>query len=137
MFNVKHKTTRGIKASAAQSPCHFYPMQLLVGRNQTQILEGKSFRKKNSLEEDVNVFSAHKPGKQSVSHTQLWSIHLQVTGKRKDMGNTYQAEYQSALGCALSAWLKPTVKTHNQHSNPRGPLIFVSDYFALWETESQ
>lgn len=41
MFNVKHKTTGGIKASAAQSPCHFYPMQLLVGRNQTQILEGK------------------------------------------------------------------------------------------------
>lgn len=69
------------------------------------------------------------------SHPTL-SIHLQVIGKRKDMGSTYQAEYQTALGCALSAWLKPTVKTHNQDANPRGPLIFVSDYFVLWETST-
>lgn len=55
MFNVKHKTTEGIKASAAQSPCHFYPMQFLVGRNQTQILEGK----KKSLEENVMMYFPH------------------------------------------------------------------------------
>lgn len=38
--NVKHKTRRG-----SLCPCHFYPIQLLTGGNQAQILAGeKDFR---------------------------------------------------------------------------------------------
>lgn len=85
MLNVKHKTTGGIKASAAQSPCHFYPTQLLIGRNQTQILEGKRvLGEKKGLEEDVNVFSARKLGKQSISHTQLCSVPLFTSNWQKE-----------------------------------------------------
>lgn len=82
VFNVKHKTTGGIKASAAQSPCHFYLMQFLVGRNQTQILEGK--KKKQFGGKCNDVFSTRKLGKQSISHTQLWSALLFTRNWQKE-----------------------------------------------------
>lgn len=100
-------------------------MQFLIGRNQTQILEGEN----KSLEEDVNVFSTHKLGKQPISHTQLWSVLLFTSNWQK----TWAAPTKQSTKVP-EAVLSVLGSNHPPPDlNPWGPMIFVSDYFALWE----
>lgn len=76
MFNVKHKTTGGIKASAATSiPCSF-----LLGE-----IRLKSLREKKKFGGKCNdVFSTRKLGKQTINHTQLWSTLLFTSNWQKE-----------------------------------------------------